>query len=272
MRLLVASAKDGAVTTSALALAAAWPTDRQVVVVEADVAGGDIAVRFGLPLEPGLVSLAAAARRTLSADAVMAHSQRLPGGLPVVVAPASADQCQAALRALSDWLGELAPAEDGVDVIIDGGRLGAMSSSLARWASVTAVVARPSAEEVARLHAVLPCTRDIAGEVGLVLVGDRPYGPAEVAAALEVPVYGVLAVDGVGASVLAGRSARSRALTRSPLLESARALAAVLTSLGGPRLRSETSASSRRGSRDGDDPDAAVPPRAAQNDDAEVLR
>lgn len=272
MRLLLASAKDGAVTTSALALAAAWPADRQVVVVEADAAGGDIAVRFGLPLEPGVVSLAAAARRALSPHSVIAHSQRLPGGLPVVVAPASAEQCQAALRALGDRLEELAPDDAGFDVIIDGGRLGAMSSSLARWASVTAVVARPSAEEVARLHAVLPSTRDIGGELGLVLVGDRPYGAAEIASALGVAVYGVLALDDIGASVLAGRCARSRALTRSPLLASARSLAAVLATLSGSNAAPDDPASSRRGNRDGGDPDAAVPPRSRQRGDAEALR
>ena len=70
MRRLVAVASvKGApgVTTTALALAAAWPAavDGGVrpVVVEADAAGGDVAARLGLPHAPGLLDVAVAARR-----------------------------------------------------------------------------------------------------------------------------------------------------------------------------------------------------------------
>jgi Flp pilus assembly CpaE family ATPase len=51
------------VTTLALALAATWPSSRRVLLAELDLAGGTLAAASGWPPEPGLVSLAAAARR-----------------------------------------------------------------------------------------------------------------------------------------------------------------------------------------------------------------
>ena len=63
-------------------------------------AGGDVAARFGLAPEPGLVSLASATRRSASPDALWAHTQELPGRLAVVVGPASAKQARAALAML----------------------------------------------------------------------------------------------------------------------------------------------------------------------------
>ena len=60
------------VTTAATALAAAWPTGRQVLLVEADPFGGDLAPRYGSTVTGGLASLFAAARRTLTPEAVWA--------------------------------------------------------------------------------------------------------------------------------------------------------------------------------------------------------
>lgn len=61
------------VTTLALALAATWPKDRRVLLVELDPAGGTLAAASGWPPEPSLVSLAAAARHTLDPDLVWEH-------------------------------------------------------------------------------------------------------------------------------------------------------------------------------------------------------
>jgi len=51
---------------------------------------------------PGLVSLTAAARRDTAAGLLWDHTQPLPGGLPVVVAPPGADYTRAALATLAD--------------------------------------------------------------------------------------------------------------------------------------------------------------------------
>ena len=104
-----ASAKGSpGVTTAVAALAATWPADRELVVAEVDPAGGDLVVRFDLATEPGLVSLAAAGRRELGPDTLVAHTQDLAGAgarrrvrpRRVLVAPVSADQAAAALTAL----------------------------------------------------------------------------------------------------------------------------------------------------------------------------
>ncbi len=67
------------VTTLALSLAAAWP--RPVTVAECDPAGGDLALRLtdeaGRPRlhpDPGLLGLAAAARRSTAPAACRAHA------------------------------------------------------------------------------------------------------------------------------------------------------------------------------------------------------
>src|SRR5665213_4511800 len=80
------------VTTTACALGAAWPTDRKVLLVEADPFGGDLAAQFGAAPNVGLWSLLAASRRGLNEGAVWEHCSFLPGGLPVLFGLTSTDQ------------------------------------------------------------------------------------------------------------------------------------------------------------------------------------
>ena len=129
MLLCLASIKGSpGVTTTALALAACWPASWRRVLVEADPAGGDLAARYGLPLTPGLVSLAAAARRSTDPELVWEHAQELPGGLPVVAGPTRADQAHAALAAVcgadgrAGVLGAFTGRGDVV-AVVDCGRL-----------------------------------------------------------------------------------------------------------------------------------------------------
>jgi Mrp family chromosome partitioning ATPase len=227
-----ASAKGSpGVTTTVLALAATWPTGRRVLVAECDPDGGDVAVWFGLAAEPGLVSCAAEGRRRLRPHAVWEHAQTLPGpgGVRVLVAPAAAEQATAALAALGTAGLDEALAGLEVDVLVDGGRLGPGSplAPLLSRSAVTVLVARPSVAQVAHLRPRLAALRGVARPVVL-LVGDRPYGPAEVAAAVGVPVLGVIAHDEPGAGVLCGRRRGGRAWIRSPMMRSARQIAAQL--------------------------------------------
>src|SRR5439155_13189035 len=80
------------VTTAVCALAAGWPADHEVMIVELDPAGGDIAGRFELSPTRGLISLAASGRHGLSGIDVLDHLQHLPGSVPVFVGAQSADQ------------------------------------------------------------------------------------------------------------------------------------------------------------------------------------
>lgn len=260
MNIAFATAKNGGATTAMLAVAAVWPPQRQVVAVELDPSGGDIAIRFGLPGDPGLVSLAAAARRLLSTGVVIEHAQQLPGGLPVVVAPASMDQARAAIRTVAPSIPALADEDAGVDFLFDCGRLGAgaAADSVAQSATLTVLVARPTAEEVAHLRCQLDRLRAVGAHVALVLVGDHPYGAAEVGAFLGADVVGVLAVDTYGAGLLCGRGASPRSLRRTPLIATAGPVAHRLSLLAG-RVPAPTDPASSTGRKavGGDTPSAA---------------
>ena len=91
------SVRSCGVTTLALSLAATWPPQRRLVLVEADPAGGTLAAGSGWPAEPSLVSLAAAVRRGGEPALVWEHCHQLPGGAAVLAGPSSADHARSAL-------------------------------------------------------------------------------------------------------------------------------------------------------------------------------
>ena len=110
-------------TTTALAIAATWPEHRRALLVEADPFGGVIAARYRLGDSPGLSSLAAMARRGLDDEVVWQHAQQLPGGIPILIGPPTAEEAHAVLRDLARILTEWAVAQAEVDVIVDCGRI-----------------------------------------------------------------------------------------------------------------------------------------------------
>lgn len=224
------------VTTAVLALAAVWPPDRQVVVVELDPDGGDVAAWWDLAAQPGLLSYAAAGRRDLRPDTILAHTQPLPGlgRVEVVAGPASPEQAEAALTTLlAAGLGEGLDALAEVDVLIDCGRLrpGSPLVGLLNSIALLLLVGRPTLAEVAHLRPRVAALRS--RRPALLLIGDQPYGAEEVTAALDVSVLGVLAHDPRGAATLGGRREASRGLARSKLVRSAVPVAQHLADLIG---------------------------------------
>ncbi len=213
------------VTTTALALAATWPSPRDVLLVEADADGGDLAARFDLRLDPGLATLAASARRAIEPDGVWRHVQRLPGGVPALVAPASADQARSALSTAPS-LGSCLAGLEGVDVLVDCGRLtpGNPAEALARSAGFLLVVCRPRLDEIQHVVPALPRLRDLA-PVALVAVGRRPYAGSEVAEAADVELAGAVETDPRAARALATGAGSSWWIRRSLLVRSAQGLA-----------------------------------------------
>jgi len=226
----------GGASTSALAVASVWPSDRRVLFAELDPAGGDVAARFGLSPDPGVVQLGAAFRHALCAEEVWAHSQTLPGGVPVLVGPASAQQGYA-LGHLWEHLGPVLGGLPATDVIADCGRPepGSPVFDVVRHAAVVVVCARPTLEGVAHLRARLAAPMSDA-PVGIVLIGERPYSSGDVEAAVGVKVVGVLPRDDRAAAMLNGCTGSAPALNRSPLIRSARSIAAVLAAVAGRRL------------------------------------
>ncbi|MFF4506660.1 hypothetical protein [Streptomyces sp. NPDC001401] len=209
------------VTTAALGLAAGWPSAEQPVVVECDPAGGDLLGRYRLETAPGLMSLAAAARHRAEPGLVWQHTQRLPGGLPVVVGPAGADQARASLS-------QLAPSETGVlrraanrvgtVVIADCGRIGPDSPALevVREADVMLLLARARDDALAHVATQWHTAARWSRRCCFVLVGDG-YPTDEVERELEVEVMARIPEDPKGAAALGGRPGRRSAPARSPL-------------------------------------------------------
>ncbi len=217
------------VTTTAIALGAVWPAERRVLVAELDPTGGDLASRFALPPEPGLLTLAAALRRSRGEQLVWRHCQRLPGGLAVLASPPASGQASSALAApgvLEALVGV------GGDVVADCGRLypGSPARQVVRCAALTVLVARPAVAEVEHLAADLPAVAGDCPRLGLVLVGEGDYRAGEVAAALGVELLQVLPRDPRGAAWLAGTPVKGWALRRAALVRAAWPLARTLTS------------------------------------------
>jgi hypothetical protein len=214
------------VTTLTVALAQAWTrSGRRALVVEADADGGVLAARFGLGHSPSLTELGARARNGLSDTAIWDSAQALPSGVPVIVAHPSAQQCQAAVRAAGGTIADgLARLVDH-DVLVDAGRLrpGA-PSALLEAAALTLLVLRPCVEQVDIAAHRLDALNGRCN-VGLVLVGERPYRAGDVQSVLGVPVLGVVAIDAEGAAAAGGASRR---YARSPLARSAGALAVAI--------------------------------------------
>lgn len=258
MALIAIAADKGSpgVTTSAVALAAVWP--RRALFAECDPHGGDLVYRMpgehGGPLDPnrGLVSLAVEARRGFDASILAQHTQRLRGGLELMVGLGNADQSQG----MTGLWGPLGRAFDryadlpyGADVIADCGRLGPDSPTLDLLAqsALVLLIARVEAESLAhvrdranslsaRLHATQGNSVSLARPpIGVVLIAPpnrarqaaKQVGELLAASTAGAEVLGVLAHDEAGADALAGR-ARGR-VDKSLLTRSARELAGSVT-------------------------------------------
>lgn len=211
------------VTTTVLAMAAAWPADRPLLVVECDPDGGVLAARRDLAFEPGLVTLAAALLRG-GGSGIADHTQPLGASVGVIPAPATAEQVHLSLGAADHGLWE-ALTGDGADVLLDCGRLTPTSPActLARRADRVLLLARPTVEDVAILRERLPALRRAGLHPGVLLLDDGVYRTDEVAEAIGAAVPVRLPIDNRTADALNGLTSRP-VLARSRLLRSVRGL------------------------------------------------
>lgn len=255
MALLAVGSDKGSpgVTTTALTLAAVWP--RRAVFAELDPFGGDVAFRLrgprGVPLSPdtGLLSLAAGLRRGARPEQVFEHTQRIDGGLEVLLGLPEAERTSE-LDGLWDRLGGLLAAIPGVDVIADCGRLYPRTPALDVLSHSGAVllVTRPTIEAVAHLRARASALGGqlrihVAGGIPLfVAVITRPRddkSPREIDMVLRranVPatVIGRVAYDTQGAGMLTGEWLGR--LDKSLLVRSAREIAGRLAQVTVTRI------------------------------------
>lgn len=227
---MVSAKGSPGVTVSALALAMSW--HRPVLLAECDPAGGAVAaglLRGEVALAGrGVLRVSTAARR---GDDVAAELERnlfaldeagrllwLPG-LEEPARAALVGEVGERLAAAFTDLDDVA----GVDVLVDCGRLSGAASAfpLLRAAALTLLVVRPSvvsvhpaAGWVGQLTRELPASR-----LGVLVVGAGGYRPAEVAAAVRLPVVATLPDDPGSAAALAAGNGLAR--PGAPLLAAA---------------------------------------------------
>jgi hypothetical protein len=209
------------VTATALSLAAALPA----LLVEADVSGGVLAARYSLGREPGLTTLVAAGRTGSAAD-WRDHAQSA-GGVPVVVGPDSAGVARALWERAGDRVANLLRRFDTV-VVADVGRMVA-PMPLAGSIDVGLLVVAPRPEHLLSASQGMSDLEQSARAVGVVVAGDGPYRPGEVAESLGVDLFGVVPHDPRGADALEGRGGSARVLARSRLARAGVELAASVT-------------------------------------------
>lgn len=191
------------VTTTSLLLASVLDG---APVVEADLSGGVIAVRYELGREPGLTTLAAANPR--DPDGWRDHAQNA-GGVPVLVGPDASESTESLWRTAGDRLsgviGRIQPW-----VVVDAGRIHRRTPAL-RDADLVVLLVRPIAEQLVGLtHSIHSIRRDASGELAIALVGDGPYRSSDIEATFEHPVVAHLPHDpGAAGQLLDGRGGRS---------------------------------------------------------------
>ncbi|MEQ8437153.1 MAG: hypothetical protein RIB65_06640 [Ilumatobacter fluminis] len=232
---IVAVTGDASTTTS-VALAAAWASGDDLVLVEADPSGGDAAAWFDMPVEPSLSSVV-----TRVLDGAWPDIERLTrlagNGLRVLPAPSSlAEATQAVDEAARTVVPVLSAMRTPV-AIVDVGRHTPLPNPFLGAAAITVVVHRQSTQSAraaaVRLQRLIEHV-DRAGRstssVVVAVIGAEPFSIAEIERFLAdgvgaTPVVG-LPVDELAAAVLAGRTGVSaKRLGRLPLIRAARDLA-----------------------------------------------
>ena len=221
------------VTSTVVGLAAVWGevTGRSVLLVEAEPDGGVLAARFEeLRADRTLADVAVEVRRTFELDVVLSSAQHLWSGVPVVVAPPSAEQASSALAASAERLASGLASIVDLDVLVDVGRLSTRSPALpfARRAVTTVLLSRATFEAVTSLTTRASELRSSGCDVAFASIGEEPYRPQDVATAADVALAAALPDDARAASILAGSAGSERRLRRSLLFRTLADLASRL--------------------------------------------
>lgn len=241
-----------ATTTTAVALAVGWPFGDEVIVLEADAAGGSLAGWLDTPAQPSLATIVAnvgpdAGRdhRSVMAtvDAMTQHSRT---GVRFV---ANSVRARAADRAVAEAAATVFPALAAASTIAiaDTGRLSPdhRDSSAIGSADVVVLVHRQATASAAaatvrieRLVETAEILAHLDADIVLAVIGSTPFDPEEIGAFVDESVPGAIrasmtiADDPLAAATIAGRAGVSaKRLRRLPLMRTATDLATPLRAL-----------------------------------------
>jgi MinD-like ATPase involved in chromosome partitioning or flagellar assembly len=205
-------------TSWALLAAAAWPAavDPERAVVEADLDGGVLGARYGLGVDPGVVSLIAALRRSDGRSVpVEEHGRPVGPGLWLVPGPESGEQARSVWAETAAAVAERLAVDDRV-WLVDAGRVYGRSVTvpLVQHARLTVLVCRSGPEDLVQVPARVATLAGYCESVGVLVVGKVPYTAAELGEFFgTTPVWRAGAADdiaGIAGAVLSpGRARRS---------------------------------------------------------------
>lgn len=224
-------------TTTSVALAASWPVAADLVMVEADPSGGDLAAWFDMPVEPSLSTVVTSVLDGAWPE-VERHTRLAANGIRLVPAPANAAEAARAVAESERTLVPILATLRSPVVVADTGRLAASSLEhpFVAAAAVAVIVHRQSTQS-ARVAAVrLQRLTDQIDRFGatptvVAVVGGTPYGLDEIDRfvhdAVGQTTVVALPFDELAASVFGGRTGVTpRRLSRLPLMRAGRDLAA----------------------------------------------
>jgi len=240
---LVSAAGAPGVTTTALALALAWP--RNTLLVDADPSGATSFQAGFLKGQVGrdksILDLAYAHRQNRLDEALFSIGIDLPDSsvklIPGIHAPAQARSLNPVWPDLARRFHEL-EGLNGTDVIVDAGRLGMAEHprALVTASDLVLLVVRtqlPGLTAGANWAAILHedfSRRGAADRVGVLIVGpDRPYTTKEIEKTFGLPVMATMAWDPINAEVFSLGRTPPRKFGQSSLNQSARSTAQALT-------------------------------------------
>lgn len=222
---VAAKGAPGATTTSAALAAAGAMRDIPTLLVELDPAGGSLALDSQRSLDPGLLTLMAAARRGIDRTLIEVHSQMLGNGVEVLFAPTSPERARHVVTTLTPGLaGTLANRPELA--VVDCGRWDGDEGliPIVGAADHVLLILRPTLAGTEAARTRLPGLMSINPSGTVICVGDEPYSAHDVAAALGVAVEQPIPHDSRAARMVVAGAPMDRWLRRTPLMRSAAGL------------------------------------------------
>lgn len=225
---------SSASTTTSLALAALAPTERPTLVLECDPSGGDLAGWAGLHGNPSWSSAVSAPDRSWSG--LYRHLQELPSALSVMLAPTSPSRAASVVADAADRFAPMVSALDDLMAFADCGRAVGRSGWVEASDLVVVLVrqAASAGATVTRIDRSVELAQTLlqrSRRAGVVVIGERPYAPSDIAVTVGLRLLGVIPNDAQGAALAAGAWTIGKGANRTPLARAARKVSASIHEL-----------------------------------------